>query len=456
MAISQLTNPVFTSVLTSDGSANAGGYIYVLTVGGSYADPNDHVTVWSDKAKTTPIPQPIDLNEAGQAEIWFDGTVDIVIFSAADALLDTITGVQSSPTVSVSGEFNLLKNGSFEIDTDGDGSPDNWTLSPEADAVISVDSNTGYQTHGTYSLHFDASSGTAGGGTALSDMFSVRDGNGLTVSWDFMQANAATGTYKVELIYYDSTGTLVGTDEVWSSISGAPTSWTNYSNPATAPVVDSGATQARLQLTGLANGGADETGECWFDNISVIDPLGLVTLTGTQELTNKTLTSPTIDGATINGGTVISGTAVATTSGTEHDFTVPSWVKKITVMFNGVSVSGTDELAIELGDSVGVETTGYYSKCFEVNAATLTVTYTGGFNIVVGTSAALLYTGQVFINLIDTNTWVSTGQISSDAGYLCLSTGVKTLSDTITTVRVTTLGGANTFDAGQVNILYEG
>jgi hypothetical protein len=74
----------------------------------------------------------------------------------------------------------------------------------------------------------------------------------------------------------------------------------------------------------------------------------------------------TIDGSasvTINSGVVLgitSGTAVASTSGTSIDFTsIPSWVKRITVMFNGVSTSGTSAKIIQLGDSGGVETSGY-------------------------------------------------------------------------------------------------
>ena len=45
---------------------------------------------------------------------------------------------------------------------------------------------------------------------------------------------------------------------------------------------------------------------------------------------------------------ITAGTAVASTSGTSIDFTgIPSWVKRITVMFNGVSTNGTSNIQIQ-------------------------------------------------------------------------------------------------------------
>ena len=70
----------------------------------------------------------------------------------------------------------------------------------------------------------------------------------------------------------------------------------------------------------------------------------------------------TIDGSNLNTiGVVNSKTAVATTSGTAIDFTgIPAGVKRITVMFNGVSTNGTSNYLLQLG-SGSVQTTGYSS-----------------------------------------------------------------------------------------------
>jgi len=65
-----------------------------------------------------------------------------------------------------------------------------------------------------------------------------------------------------------------------------------------------------------------------------------------------------VNGATgIVTGVIVSGTAVASTSGTSIDFTsIPSWVKRVTVMFAGVSTNGTGSYLIQIGDSGGIET----------------------------------------------------------------------------------------------------
>ena len=155
---------------------------------------------------------------------------------------------------------------------------------------------------------------------------------------------------------------------------------------------------------------------------------------------------------------LVSGTAVASTSGTSIDFTgIPSWVKRITVMFNGVSTNGTSLKQIQLGDAGGFETTGYLGASVQltdsasVNAATITT----GFGIR-SPNAADLINGAVVITNLTSNTWVAQGALtdsSRGAGYLV--GGAKALSDVLTQVRITTVNGTDTFDAGSINILYE-
>jgi hypothetical protein len=170
--------------------------------------------------------------------------------------------------------------------------------------------------------------------------------------------------------------------------------------------------------------------------------------TDTQTLTNKT----------IQGGAITSGTAVASTSGTSIDFTsIPSWVKRITVMYSGVSTNGTSDFIVQLGDSGGIEITGYVSTVITVASSATGTSYTAGF----GTNqsaAASTYSGQIIISLMDTttNTWAYTSTITSGGTTLNVGGGGKSLSATLDRVRITTVGGVNTFDAGSINILYEG
>lgn len=154
---------------------------------------------------------------------------------------------------------------------------------------------------------------------------------------------------------------------------------------------------------------------------------------------------------------LVSGTSVASTSGTSIDFTsIPLWVKRITMMFNGVSTNGTSLIQIQLGDSGGVETTSYSSGAWTSN--TTNANATTGF-IIHGTnaSAARVWDGAYTIVLQDAaNTWVSTGMCNSlNDNSQSIGIGRKQLSATLDRVRITTVNGTDTFDLGSINILYE-
>jgi hypothetical protein len=152
-------------------------------------------------------------------------------------------------------------------------------------------------------------------------------------------------------------------------------------------------------------------------------------------------------------------------TGTAVDFTdIPSWVKRITVMFDGVSTNGTSIPLIQLGDSGGIETTGYTSKCTAVslvlNNNTRQGSSTDGVRLGsdVHTAAAIL-TGNISINNISGDTWIATGIFTSanvNGDSVNTTTAQKTLSATLDTVRITTVNGTDTFDDGSINLLLEG
>jgi hypothetical protein len=200
---------------------------------------------------------------------------------------------------------------------------------------------------------------------------------------------------------------------------------------------------------------------------TVTFPAATDTLVGkatTDTLTNKTLTSPTITGAVMSsmGSSVITaGTAVASTSGTSIDFTsIPSWVKRITVMFSGVSTNGGSDYLVRIG-SGSVDATGYLGTSLRlVSGATVVgLNYTTGFGINNGTQASnYVSNGSITLSLLNSssNLWVASGVFAgSDSATNTTSAGTKTLSGAIDRVRITTVNGTDTFDAGSINILYE-
>lgn len=151
------------------------------------------------------------------------------------------------------------------------------------------------------------------------------------------------------------------------------------------------------------------------------------------------------------------GTPQATTSGTSIDFTgIPAGVRRVTIMFNGVSTNGTTGILIIIGDSGGLETSGYVSSGASIiTTSALTSNSTAGY-MINSLVAATALGGSVVLTLENTsnNTWTAQG-VLSDTGYVFMVSGRKSLSATLDRVSIRSVNGVDTFDAGEVNISYE-
>jgi hypothetical protein len=195
-------------------------------------------------------------------------------------------------------------------------------------------------------------------------------------------------------------------------------------------------------------------------NQTITLPDASTTLVGTdatQTLTNKTLTSPTITGGSLSGtsGAITLGTAQASTSGTSIDFTgIPSWAKRITVMLNAVSTNGTSLPLIQLGTSSGVTASGYTS--FADNSYGAGASQTTGFGIERIGAAAYSRIGIAVIANISGNNWVFSYNGVQVGTAIASGAGAVSLAAVLDRVRVTTVNGTDTFDAGTINIMYEG
>ena len=149
-------------------------------------------------------------------------------------------------------------------------------------------------------------------------------------------------------------------------------------------------------------------------------------------------------------------TAQNSTSGTSVNFaSIPSWVKKISVLFSSVSTSGTSNLLIQIGSS-SIVTTGYASGASAIGASSaVSTSATSGFLITVNEAAAFLKSGMITIANLSGNTWVSSGALGLTTGGSFISGGNLTLSGVLDQIRITTVNGTDTFDAGIINIIYE-
>jgi hypothetical protein len=174
----------------------------------------------------------------------------------------------------------------------------------------------------------------------------------------------------------------------------------------------------------------------------------------------------TVDGVTFEGLTVTpqriqTFTAQASTSGTSINFTgIPSWAKEITVMFNGVSTNGSSPVQIQLGDSGGVETSGYIGSVSTITSGVATFAFSAGFLISSGggDAASTVRYGSLIISKVNGNIYSAIGNFSygsTDTRFFVLA-GNKELSDTLDRIRITTVNGTDTFDAGSINILVKG
>ncbi len=200
--------------------------------------------------------------------------------------------------------------------------------------------------------------------------------------------------------------------------------------------------------------------------VSTADTTGaLVLKTGASAVTALTIDAS--QNATFVGnvsGVIKSGTVVPSTSGTSIDFTnIPATAKRITVFFNGVSTTSTSPVMLQLGTGATptYTTTGYTSTSVGFNSTNSNaLTYTTGLGIDGGgvsqTAATTVRSGQAVLSSYDGLTWTYTSNVAlTVSGDASLGSGRVTLAAVLTAVRVTTVGGANTFDLGSLNIMWE-
>lgn len=173
----------------------------------------------------------------------------------------------------------------------------------------------------------------------------------------------------------------------------------------------------------------------------------------------------TVDGVLIKdsaiGGDylrIASKTAQGTTTGTSIAFTaIPSWARRLTVVFAGVSTDNTSPLLVKIGPTGGIVSTGYVSTGARMAAAGTTVdSSTAGF-IINSTSASDLVSGTMTISLLDpaAYSYAADHMVKDGSTAVMCGGGNVTLTGLATLLTITTVGGTANFDAGSVNVLYE-
>jgi len=185
---------------------------------------------------------------------------------------------------------------------------------------------------------------------------------------------------------------------------------------------------------------------------------GLSELATAVEFRTGTDTERVLTPAVARAEALVLGTAVLAL-GTAIDFTgIPSWAKRVTVLIEGVSSSGTSPWMLQVGDAGGVEPTGYLGSATQAGGSNTNVAFTTGFGVAAVSAASSVIHGSITITLLDAsiNKWVSSASVArSDSAASSVGAGSKQLSGTLDRVRLTTVNGTDTFDAGSINIMYE-
>ncbi len=154
---------------------------------------------------------------------------------------------------------------------------------------------------------------------------------------------------------------------------------------------------------------------------------------------------------------IVRDTAKATTSGVAVEFTgIPSWARRITLLFNGVSTNGASDILAQLGTGGAPTTSGYTGNAvFSWASGVVPVSSTAGIPVF-NNAASYNHFGELVFTNISGNTWLASGQFVSTGTAGCIvSGGVVTLAGALNYLRVVSANGTAAFDAGQINLFYE-
>ena len=238
-------------------------------------------------------------------------------------------------------------------------------------------------------------------------------------------------------------------------------SWTTATRPASPTAGQTGYNTTTSALD-IYNGSAWTTaisstsGGAAFSNVTLNGSSSGSTVLQSSASASGTVTLPAGTGtAAIQGVStnLVAGTAVPFTSTTTMPITgIPSWVRRITVMFNGIITSSTSNMIVQLGTGATPTYTnsGYTGEVQTQNAGVQTA-YSTGFMINNNVGGNPI-NGLIVFNYFGSNTWVGNSMISRPA--LCWGTGLVALGAPLTALQLTTVS-TDTFTAGSLNYLYE-
>lgn len=456
----------------------AGGFVYTYAAGTTTPQ-----ATYTDSTGATANSNPIVLDSRGEANIWLGSAT--YKFKLCDAnnteiwTVDNISAPTSALSPVLSGNVTIASSSSgpaLSITQSGTGAiikvPD---ATNPAVTLYTVD-NLGQVGIGTASpgSALDVAGGviqvSSSGGTARSKVYA--DATNSYYTAEGTRAAVITAN-SVNLIYAASNG-YVGVKNASPTVelditgaaktSGAITAGTSITSGTT---IASGTTLtagSSLSVTTSATIGttlsvdtiAEKTSSA---GVTVNNTLKADTISGKTSANTITLAGISIASSQIPAANrlITAGTAITTTSGTSKDFTsVPSWVKRITVMLQNVSTNGSAYIRVQLGTGGSPTTSGYTSISSVISGSSSAYVGGGGGLDINYNNSTYALTGSITITNITGNTWVASGVFAQVTGNATVTFGGSIgLSGVLDIVRLTTSNGTDAFDSGTFNILYE-
>lgn len=468
--------------LDATGAPLVGGLLYTYAAGTTTPQAS-----YTDATGATANTNPVVLNARGEANVWLgSATYKFKLCDSTNTELWTVDNI-SAPTSALS----PVLSGNVTIDSDSAGPALKITQTGTGPVLRVQDSIDPDSTPFLIDATGQVGIGTASPGSALDVADGTIQVSSSGVSRSKIYADATNSYYTAEgaraavitangsnLIYAASNGyvgiknssptvelDVTGAAKTSTAIT-AGTSISAGSSIVAGTTIASGTTLtagSSLTVTTSASVGTTLSVDTVQEKtaaagVSIPSTLKVDTISGKTVSTTLSIAGVSIASSQVDPSNrvITTRTAVATTSGSIAEFTtIPSWVKRITFMFKGVSLSASDNLLVQLGTAASYTATYVSSSVlYTISAPANGYSYlpTTGYGIYVNSASDLL-DGIMTITLIDTNTWVSTHTIYSVSGVR-VGTGTVALGAALTRIKVIP-SGVNTFDAGSVNILYE-
>lgn len=202
--------------------------------------------------------QPLTLDSAGRGSAWLNGNCDVEIYNAAGDLVDSEEAINPDDIATTTTPF-LVPNGSFEDDSNGDGTPDGWTLTGQSGSTNGLDTTDSKD--GVNSFKF-TSIGTGGGDLVTTQFFPVTEAGNLIVQFS-LKSSVADVRNIVRIEWYDKNQVVLSTTDMYDEATANPTSFLQKTFRLVAPA---NARLAKLRLIGCDPSDAT-AGSTWFDNI---------------------------------------------------------------------------------------------------------------------------------------------------------------------------------------------